>query len=78
MRQTQLGGDRIFVNYAGDTVLVVVDRLTGEIREVHFFVAVISAFSFSFARPTWAETLRDWTDSHVRAFVSICPRSGRS
>jgi len=27
MRQTHLGGDRLFVDYAGDTVPVVVDRL---------------------------------------------------
>ena len=68
MRQTHLGGDRLFVDYAGDTVPVVVDRLTGEIREAHLFVAVMGASSLSFAWPTWTETLPDWTDSHVRAF----------
>ena len=30
MRQTHAGGDKLFVDYAGDTVLVIVDRLTGE------------------------------------------------
>ncbi|RYY15928.1 MAG: IS21 family transposase [Alphaproteobacteria bacterium] len=68
MRQTHLGGDRMFVDYAGDTVSVVVDRLTGEIREAHLFVAVMGASSLSFAWPTWTETLPDWTDAHVRAF----------
>jgi transposase len=68
MRQTHLGGDRLFVDYAGDTVPVVVDRLTGEIREAHLFVAVMGASSLSFAWPTWTETLPDWTDAHVRAF----------
>jgi hypothetical protein len=29
MRQTHAGGERLFVDYAGDGVLVVVDRLTG-------------------------------------------------
>jgi transposase len=69
MRQTHLGGDRMFVDYAGDTVPVVVDRLTGEIREAHLFVAVMGASSFSFAWPTWTEALPDWVDAHVRAFA---------
>ena len=69
MRQTHLGGDRMFVDYAGDTIPVVVDRLTGEIREAHLFVAVMGASSFSFAWPTWTETLPDWVDAHVRAFA---------
>ena len=32
MRQTHVGGDKLFVDYAGDTVPVIVDRLTGKIR----------------------------------------------
>jgi transposase len=32
MRQTHLGGDKLFVDYAGDTMPVIVDRLTGEVR----------------------------------------------
>ncbi len=68
MRQTHLGGDRMFVDYAGDTVPVVVDRLTGEVREAHLFVAVMGASSLSFAWPTWTEALPDWVDGHVRAW----------
>jgi hypothetical protein len=68
MRQTHVGGDRMFVDYAGDTVPVVVDRLTGEIRDAHIFVAVMAASSLSFACATWTETLPDWVDAHVRAF----------
>ena len=30
MRQTHAAGEKLFVDYAGDTVPVVVDRLTGE------------------------------------------------
>ena len=52
MRQTHLGEDRMFVDYAGDTVSMVVDRLTGEIREAHLFVAIMGASSLSFAWPT--------------------------
>ncbi|RZF63059.1 IS21 family transposase [Sphingomonas populi] len=69
MRQNHVGGDRLFVDYAGDTVPVVVDRLTGEIRDAHIFVAVMAASSLSFAFATWSETLQDWSDAHVRAFA---------
>ena len=41
IRQTHVGGDRLFVDQAGDKVPVVVDRLTGEIRDAHIFVAVM-------------------------------------
>jgi transposase len=68
MRQTHLGGDRMFVDYAGDKVPVVMDRLTGEIRDAHIFVAVMAASSLSFACATWTETMPDWVDAHVRAF----------
>jgi transposase len=41
MRQTHLGGDKLFVDYAGDTAAVVIDRLTGEIKKAQIFVAVL-------------------------------------
>ena len=43
MRQTHAPGERLFVDYAGDGVPVVIDRLTGEIRKAQIFVAVIGA-----------------------------------
>ena len=47
MRQTHAAGERLFVDYAGDGVPVVIDRLTGEIRKAQIFVAVLGASSFS-------------------------------
>src|ERR1700750_1345353 len=41
MRQAHLGGDKLFVDYAGDTVPVVVDWLTGQVRAAQIFVAVM-------------------------------------
>src|SRR5271165_6011824 len=70
MRQTH-AGERLFVDYAGDGVPVVVDRLTGEIRMAQIFVAVLGASSFTFAKATWTQTLPDWIDAHVRAFEAI-------
>lgn len=71
MRQTYLGGEKLFVDYAGDTVPVVIDRHTGEIRQAHIFVAVMGASSLTYAEATWSEGLADWIGAHVRAFAFI-------
>jgi transposase len=71
MRQTHAAGERLFVDYAGDGVPVLVDRLTGEMRNAQIFVAVLGASSFTFARATWTQTLPDWIDAHVQAFEAI-------
>ena len=49
MRQTHAAGERLFVDYAGDGVPVVIDRHTGELRKAQIFVAVLGASSFTFA-----------------------------
>ena len=67
MRQTHAAGERLFVDYAGDGVPVVIDRLTGEIRMAQIFVAVLGASSFTFAKASWTQTLPDWIDAHVSA-----------
>src|SRR5271157_1505548 len=71
MRQTHAAGERLFVDYAGDGVPVVIDRLTGEIRMAQIFVAVLGASSFTFAKATWTQALPDWIAAHVRAFEAI-------
>jgi transposase len=71
MRQTHAAGERLFVDYAGDGVPVVVDRLTGEIRMAQIFVAVLGASSFTFAKATWTQALPDWIDA-------MCAPSRRS
>lgn len=71
MRQSHAAGDKLFVDYAGDTVAVVVDRLTGEIRQAHLFVAVLGASSLAYAEASWSETLPDWIAAHVRAVETL-------
>ena len=48
MRQTHAAGERLFVDYAGDGVPVVIDRLTGEIRKAQIFVAVLGRIELHF------------------------------
>ena len=67
MRQSHRAGETTFVDYAGQTVAIV-DRLSGEVREAHVFVAVLGASNYTFAEATWTQTLPDWIGSHQRAF----------
>lgn len=67
MRQTHKAGDKIFVDYAGQT-MPVIDPQTGEIRDAQIFVAVLGASNYSYCEATWTQTLPDWIGSHVRAF----------
>jgi transposase len=71
MRQTHAGGDKLFVDYAGDTVPVIIDRLTGETRPAQIFVAVLGASNFTYAEASWTQALADWIGAHIRAFEAI-------
>ncbi|HZD89137.1 MAG TPA: IS21 family transposase, partial [Pseudolabrys sp.] len=71
MRQTHVGGDKLFVDYAGDTVPVIVDRLTGKVRQAQIFVAVMGASNFTYAEASWTQTLGDWIGAHTRALAAI-------
>lgn len=70
MRQQHLAGDKLFVDYAGQTVGIT-DRRTGELRQAQIFVAVLGASNYTFAEATWSQQLPDWIGSHVRAFSFI-------
>ena len=64
MRQSHGGGEKLFIDYAGDKMPVVVDRLTGEVRDAHIFVAVMGGSSLPFGYATWTEQMGDWIDAH--------------
>jgi len=67
MRQTHKAGEKLFVDYAGQTVPIVC-RSTGEILEAQVFVAVMGASNFTYAEATRSQSLPDWLNSHARAF----------
>jgi transposase len=70
MRQTHKAGEKLFVDYAGQTVPIV-SNTTGEIRTAQIFVAVLGASNYTFCEATWSQKLPDWINSHVRAFDFI-------
>ena len=58
MRQTHIPGERLFLDYAGQTVLVT-DQHSGEFREAQIFVAVLGASNDTFFEATWSQQLPD-------------------
>src|SRR4249919_1337108 len=68
MRQSHPAGERLFVDYAGQTVEIV-DGRTGELREAQVFVAAMGASSYTYAEATWTQSLPDWIGSHKRALA---------
>ncbi|AWN17904.1 Mobile element protein [Salinisphaera sp. LB1] len=59
MRQTHRAGEKLFVDYAGQTASVV-DHRTGELRSAQIFVAVLGASNYTYAEATWSQSLPDW------------------
>jgi len=68
MRQEHRAGEKLFVDYAGQTVPVY-DLHTNQMRDAQIFVAVLGASSYTYAEATWTQTLPDWIGSHSRAFT---------
>lgn len=67
LRQSHAPGERLFVDYSGQTVPVI-DPVTAEVRQAQIFVAVLGASSYTYVEATWSQGLADWTGSHVRCF----------
>jgi transposase len=70
MRQTHPAGERMFVDYAGQTVELI-DSATGEVRRAQIFVAALGASNFTYAEARWTQALPDWIGCHVGAFASF-------
>ena len=70
MRQTHPAGERLFVDYAGQTVPVI-DGATGEVRPAQIFVAALGASNFTYAEARWTQSLPDWIGCHVNALASF-------
>lgn len=66
MRQKHKAGEKMFVDYAGQTVKVV-DPQTGESRESQVFVATLGASNYTYAEAHWQQDLPNWIGAHVRA-----------
>jgi len=70
MRQTHAAGEKLFVDFAGDT-MPVFDAITGEVRDTKIFVAVLGASNYTYAEARFSEGLPDWIGAHVNALAFL-------
>jgi len=70
MRQEHRAGERLFVDFAGQT-LPITDPDTGEAWDAQLFVAVLGASSYTYAEALASQALPDWITGHVHAFSSL-------
>ena len=70
MRQSHRAGEKLFVDYAGQT-LPIVNGQSGEVHEAQIFIAVLGASHSTYAEATWTQSLPDWIGSHVRTFAAL-------
>ncbi len=66
LRQTYRAGEKLFVDYAGQTIPIT-DAVTGKTREAHLFVATLGASNYTFAWASFSQDLPSWISAHVRA-----------
>ena len=67
LRQEHRAGEKLFTDYAGDTI-VITDPRTGKLTQTYVFVAVLGASSYTYAEATIDMSLPNWIASHIRAF----------
>jgi transposase len=74
MRQKHKAGEKLFIDYAGQTVPVV-DPETGEIWQAEIFVATLGASNYTYAEAHRSQSLPNWIGAHVRmlAFLGGVP-----
>jgi transposase len=74
MRQEHRAGEKLFVDFPGQTVPIV-DPRTGEISQAEIFVAVLGASNYTYAEAVPSQALPHWIAAHVNAFAYLggCP-----
>jgi transposase len=73
MHQDHKAGEKLFVDYAGQKIPVVINNSTGKVGTAQIFVAALGASSFTFIEATWTQILPDWIQSvRHEAFNKSC------
>jgi transposase len=67
MRQTHRAGEKVFVDFSGDG-LIISGPSGGESRKAVLFVAVLGASNLTYVEPVLTQDLPTWLGCHVRAF----------
>jgi len=67
LRQEHKAGEKMFVDWAGQT-FPVWDPETGESRPAHLFVAVLGASNYTFCEAFENEQMPSWIEGHIHAY----------
>ena len=70
LRQDYRGGEKLFVDHAGQTIPIT-DPKTGKTTEAYLFVAVLGASNYTYAEATDRRDLAAWIGSHVRTLAYL-------
>jgi transposase len=68
MRQNYKAGEKLFVDYAGQTVPIT-EPETGENWQAEIFVATLGASNYTYAEAQASQELPNWIGGHVRALA---------
>lgn len=76
LRKHYAGGEVLFVDFSGKRPKVV-DRVSGEAREVELFVAVMGASNLTYVEAVATQRVADWIGAHTRAlsYLGGVPRT---
>jgi transposase len=66
LRQDYRGGEKLFVDYAGQTIPIIHGQ-TGQARQASIFVAVLGASNYTYAEASERRDLAAWIGAHNRA-----------
>jgi transposase len=67
LRQKYLAGEKMFVDFAGQTVDII-NADTGELCKAHVFIAVLGLSNYTYAEATAGQDLPSWINAHIHAF----------
>jgi transposase len=68
LRQNHRAGEKLFVDYAGQTIPMT-DPATGTTRDAYLFLATLGASSYTFAWASLSQELPFWIEANVRALT---------
>ena len=70
MRQKHRAGEKLFIDYAGQTVPVI-DPKTGEVKQAQIFVATLGASNYTYVEAHGSQSLPNWIGAHVRLLTFL-------
>lgn len=67
MRQTHVAGEKMFVDFSGETISIE-DPKVGESFQAQLFIAVLGASNYTYVEACRAQDLYSWIHAHCNAF----------